>query len=524
MYDYIIRSARIADGTGNPMYHADLGVKDGKIARIGHHLDAEGAKMIDGTGKVLCPGFIDAHSHQDTSLEAGPECKNSVAQGITTFIGGMCGTSAGPISAKEAEERLEKGGNPDSLKSRLHWADYMEYLNRRTYGANAIHLVGHGRLRRAADCFVNRSLTAEERGRMEDCLDECMRAGAHGLSFGLIYPPSSYADTDELVGLAKVVAKHGGTVTVHMRDEGDRLIEAVDEMMQVTRASGVRMIISHHKASQGAMNWNKTAATIAMMEKTIAEGYDVFCDQYPYTASSTSLRACIPGEYHTLGMEKLTEIMGDPAQRETLREAVCKGKSAKERFKYVMIGNSASHPEYSTRMLNEIAEEKGMDPYDLFCDVLHEDRMAVRAIYHTACEDDVKRVMQWHRAMIGTDSSYTAGSKGNHPRCFGTFPRVLGRYVREQGVITLENAIRKMTYLPAMVYNLPTKGLIREGMDADLVLFDPETIIDKATYADPFALNEGLDMVMVGGKIALENNVPNGVLNGRVILHPDDAE
>ena len=524
MYDYVIHGARIADGTGNPMYHAEVDVKNGKIARIGHHLSFDGAQVIDGTGKVLSPGFIDAHSHQDTSLEAGPECKNSVAQGITTFIGGMCGSSAAPISEKERQERLAKGGDPESLAARLHWSDYMKFLDRRTYGANAVHLVGHGRLRQVADCYVNRSLTAEERGRMEACLDECMRAGAHGLSFGLIYPPSSYADTDELVGLAKVVAKHGGVITVHMRNEGNKLIEAVDEMMQVTRASGVRMVISHHKASNGEMNWNKTAATIAMMEKTIADGFDVFCDQYPYTASSTGLKSCIPGKYFVLGMDKLTEMMADPAQRTALKDEVCNGAAPAARFKYVMIGNSQSHPEYNGRMLNEIAEKTGVDPYELFCDILRDDHMDTRGIYHTASEDDLVRVMRWRRAMVGIDSSYTAKSVGNHPRCFGTFPRVLGRYVRELGVITLEDAIRKMCYLPAMVYNLSTKGLIREGMDADLVLFDPETVSDRATYADPFLLNEGLDMVMVGGQIALENNVPNGVLNGRVILHSDDAE
>ena len=524
MYDFVIRGARIADGTGNPTYHAVVGVLDGKIVRIGHHLDTEGAQVIDGTGKVLCPGFIDAHSHQDTYLENNVDCKSSVAQGITTYVGGMCGSSPAPISAKEAEERIAKGGKPERVNARRSWADYVQYLNGRTYGANAVNLVGHGRLRAAADCFVNRSLTAEERGQMESCLDECMRAGAHGLSFGLIYPPSSYADTDELVGLAKVVARHGGVVTVHMRDEGDRLIEATDEMMRVTRATGVRMVISHHKAINGPMNWNKTAATIAMMEKAVEDGYDVFCDVYPYTASSTGLKACIPGEHFTLGMDKLTEMLGTREGREALRDEVCNHPRTFEGFKHVMIGNSPSHPEYNTRILSEIAEEKGVEPYELYCDILHDDHMDTRAIYHAASEDDVKRVLQWYRSMIGSDGTYSAQAKGNHPRCFGTFPRVLGRYVRELGVITLENAIRKMTYLPAMVYNLSTKGLIREGMDADLVLFDPETVRDGATFADPLALNEGFDMVMVGGKIALKNNVPTEVFNGHIILHPDDAE
>jgi len=265
------------------------------------------------------------------------------------------------------------------------------------------------------------------------------------------------------------------------------------------------------------MNWNKTAATISMMEKAIADGFDIFCDQYPYTASSNGMKATIPAELHAFGMEKLTEMMTDPAQREALRPDILKGKTSHDRFQYFMIGNSSSHPEYAGRMLNEIADELGIDPYELHCDLLRDDKMGTTAIYLTASEEDVERVMKWDRTMIGSDGD-SGRSRTGHPRTFGTFTRVLGRYVREKKVISLENAVRKMTYLPAMVYNLSTKGLIREGMDADLVLFDPKTIADLGDYTQPARGNIGLDYVLVGGKVALENNTATGVLAGKVLF------
>ena len=274
------------------------------------------------------------------------------------------------------------------------------------------------------------------------------------------------------------------------------------------------MVISHHKATGGPMNWNKTAATISMMNRAVEEGLDVFCAQYPYTASATGLQTNIPDELHVLGVEKLVEMLTTAEGRADLRPRICGSKDSWTRFQYTMIGNSKSKPEYAGRMLNDIAREEGKDPYDIQCDLLRDDRLGTGAIFHTMSEEDVERVMQWPRAMVGTDGQYAPGTAGGHPRSFATFPRVLGRYVREKKIITLENAIRKMCSLPAMVYNLPTKGLIREGMDADLVLFDPETIGDKADFANPMEKNEGLDYVFVGGQIAVKDGVCTGAKAG----------
>jgi N-acyl-D-aspartate/D-glutamate deacylase len=282
------------------------------------------------------------------------------------------------------------------------------------------------------------------------------------------------------------------------------------------------MVISHHKATGGPMNWNKTAATISMMNRAVEEGLDVFCDQYPYTASATGLQTNIPDALHVLGVEKLVEMLTTAEGREQLRPEICGSKDSWTRFQYTMIGNSKSKPEYAGRMLNDIAREEGKDPYDIQCDLLRDDRLGTGAIFHTMSEEDVERVMQWPRAMVGTDGQYAPGTAGGHPRSFATFPRVLGRYVREKKIITLENAIRKMTSLPAMVYNLPTKGVIREGMDADLVLFDPETVADLGDFTQPTRGNTGFACVLVNGQIALENDCVTDTLAGKPFFREAD--
>ena len=520
MYDILIKNARIADGTGNPMYHADVAVKDGKITRIGYNLRVVAQRIIDGTGKVLAPGFIDAHSHLDTGIEAAHHCRHMLAQGVTTIIGGMCGDSPVPFTEEHFSDCLRSIGgthSEESLHYRTSLTDYRRYLKDLPLGVNFTFLIGHGLLRAAVMGYADRKATPEELADMQRLLRQCMVEGAMGVSFGLIYPPGVYSDTEEMIAMAQVVAEYGGVITAHVRGEGNLLIEATDELLRVTRATGVRMVHSHHKATGGPMNWNKTAATISMMEKAVADGLDVFCDQYPYIASSNGLKSYIPAELHAQGVPKMIELVADPAQRAELKPAVLQGMTTHERMKYIMIGDSASHPDYNGRMLNEIADEVGADPYDLLCDVLRDDKMTTTGIYFIMSEDDVERVMRWDRAMIGSDGGY--GQKPtDHPRTFGTFPRVLGRYVREKKIITLENAIRKMTYLPAMVYNLASKGLIREGMDADLVLFDPETVADLGDYAQPARGNIGFACVMVNGKIALENDQVTGTLAGKLLF------
>ena len=339
-YEILIRDAQILDGTGGPGYFSDAGIAGGKIAAIGRRLQGTAETVIDGRGLVLCPGFIDAHSHQDMALEHNPACRNDIGQGITTFVGGMCGESPAPMARAHLEDCIRVGGQPldeKALQARRSLKDYFAYLAARPLGANAAFLVGHGMLRACVMGYENRRPTPEELGQMQALLAESMDAGALGLSFGLIYPPGSYAETEELIALARTAAEKGGLFTVHMRSESARLVEATAEMLRVAEESGCRCVISHHKATGGVFNWNKTAATLSLMEQAAARGCDVFCDQYPYTASSTGLATNIPDELHALGVDALLELLS-PEKRETLRPVICGEKTSRERFQYTMIG------------------------------------------------------------------------------------------------------------------------------------------------------------------------------------------
>jgi len=317
--------------------------------------------------------------------------------------------------------------------------------------------------------------------------------------------------------MAKVAAAFGGVFTVHMRSENVRLLPALREMLEVTRASGCRTVISHHKSTGGLKCWGQTAETLPLLDAANSEGYDVYCDQYPYTASATGLNTDIPSSLHSLPVSKLLELVTTREGRDWLRPQVLGNQTPEERFVHTMIGSSACHPGLCGKMLPDAARELGLDPYELLMDLLRDDKLGTGGIFHTMCEEDVARVMRWPRAMVGTDGIMRSDAPPGHPRARGTFPRVLARYVRERNVITLENAIRKMTSLPAQVYSLRSKGLIRPGMDADLVLLDPDAVSDNATYAQPSLRNSGIDRVWACGTLAVEDGVATGALAGKIL-------
>ncbi len=526
MYDLLICNARVIDGTGNPSFHADVAVKNGKIVCIAQNIRSEALRTIDGTAQVLAPGFIDAHSHQDLVIDQEKSCWNELEQGATTLITGMCGKSHVPMTEKQPVECSRDCSRIETTNVNRHALLRSWYMHdQRPIGANMGALVGHGALRTYVMGYENRKPTEIELGQMKELAIEAMCLGALGISLGLSLFPGCFADTEELVTLCKVAANRGGLVCIHLRNEGEKLVEATKEALDLVRESGVRCVISHHKAIGGSLNWNKTAATLSMIEKLIADGYDVFCDQYPYAASATGICTNIPQRFLDMGDAKVMEFIADPAWRAAVREEICRGKTSHKRLVYTMIGDSTSHPEYAGRMLNDLADENGVDPYDFMMDLLEQDHLSTAGIFHTMSEEDVERIMRWNRTMIGSDGICIPNEIGNHPRTFATFPRVLGRYVRERKVITLEDAVRKMSYLPAMVFGLGTKGLIREGMDADLVLFDPVCVRDCATYAEPWRKSEGISYVIVDGQIAVENGDYTGILAGKMILkRPECAD
>ena len=501
MFDLLIRNGTVLDGTGAPGFLADVAVTDGKIAGIGQNL-GQAARVLDATGLTVTPGFIDSHSHADGAIFPFPQQIEKVEQGITTSIGGQCGSSPYP---------MVKDGQ--LLKMSAFLREAVEVPQ----GANIAVFAGHKAIRQAVMGMENRPATEEELEKMRDLLRDAMDAGAMGVSFGLIYTPSCYAETDELIALAKVAKEKNGMIAAHIRNESARVIEAVEEFITVARAADIRGVVSHHKSSQPA-NHGKVKTTIAMIKQANREGCDIYCDVYPYTASRTTLAATfIPKEY--VDGKKIPGYLRDPEMRAMFRKWNTDKRGEQDDLSWVLLNVIPPYPEYSGKFLTEAAKLHGKDVYDTLYDIL-EAKANCSACYFTMDEQDVEHVMAWERAMICTDSSVAGDNVFYHPRLRGSFPRVLGRYVRQRQVVSLPEMIRKMTSLPAAVYGLENKGLLKEGFDADICVFDPETIIDKATYLEPHHRAEGLRWVIVNGQVAAENAVSTGITAGKVLLRP----
>ena len=522
MYDIIIQNGRIIDGSGMPSYLADIAISGGKIARIGKGLiGGEGTRIIDAEGLVVTPGFIDSHSHSDRAVLTYSDQIEKIEQGITTAIGGQCGGSPAPMSRDENPNSTEMIGTYGRRAEILRtMGSFLGVAKDVPQGSNIAILVGHGNLRKAVMGMENRAPTAEELEKMKELLREGLEAGALGLSFGLIYPPSCYAETDELIELAKVAGEYHAVVAAHIRNESEALIKSVDEFIRVIRESGTRGVISHHK-SAGREHWGKVNATLRLIDEACAEGVDLFCDVYPYIASSTSLSSrFIPKECCTGGNAGIVRLLSDPVERQKIKERNIRLRGWDQSA--VLITVCTGYRQYEGKFLPEIAELHGKDVHETALDLICHSKNNVSACYFTMCEADVETVLAYPRAMIGTDSSVQGAMNYYHPRLRGTFPRVLGRYVRERGVTTLPEMIRKMTSMPAAVYELTGKGLLREGFDADICVFDPDRIIDRAEFVDCHGRAEGLNYVLLGGEVVVENAVYQGKKNGRVLLRRVD--
>lgn len=523
MDDILIKNARIIDGTGNPYYWGDVTIKEGKIVETGTDL-GPAKETIDADGLVLCPGFINSHSHGDMMAALDPSFFQEVEQGVTTQVQGMCGISAAPFAKAHLESAQDIAAtivDYDFRRTagyRFDYKNYLDHLEQTPAGNNYTIMVGHGTLRAAIMGLADRAPTLAELDQMKVLLRHCLEAGALGLSYGLQYPPGAYAATEELIQLSSVVAEYDGVIAAHIRNEGDQLVEAVDEMLQVAKASHCKLVISHHKTINQP-NWGKSKETLSLIDQANKDGCNVYCDQYPYTASSTGLKSRIPQHLHSLGINKLIQMMTDPIQRPRMRAAILNGVSAEKKFQTTMFGASATHPEYMGRMVLAVARAVKRDPCDLVMDVLCDDHLTTNGIYLCMQDEDVERILRYPRTMIGSDGLYYKGCSGVHPRAFGTFLRVLGVYVREKKVLGLEEAIRKMTSLPAQVYGLTTKGLLKPGMDADLVLLDPETVKDLATFTDSKQRGQGIKYVWVNGKCIVKNTIFQGIRQGKLIRH-----
>ena len=507
MYDLIIKNGNILDGTGSPRFLADIAVKDGKIARIGKDIEG-GAEIIDATGLTVTPGFIDSHSHSDNAVMNYPDMVEKVEQGITTSVGGQCGSSVAPAALSS----YPLTGKKECLAT---MGSFLKAYENVELGSNLCIMVGHCSLRKAVMGIENREPTAEELEKMKELLREGISNGAMGLSLGLIYIPGTYAKTPELIELAKVAGEMNALVVAHIRSEDDEMIEAVQEFITVIRESGARGVISHHKVTK-EHNFGKVNYSLALIDRANEEGLEIWCDVYPYAASSTGLSAAfVPKPMHAAGTASMMAALQDPEQRREITETIKRRHG--ENLDWVMITACPGHPEFKGMRVSEIAKIWGKSHYDTVYDLLVDSNMVGSACYFTMNEADIEKVMAHPRAMICTDSSVMKENPVYHPRLRGSFPRVLGRYVRERKVTTLPEMIRKMTSMPAAVYGLKNKGLLWEGMDADICIFDADKIIDHSDFNDCGLRAEGLNYVIVGGKVAAKDAVYNGTRAGRII-------
>ena len=518
MSELVIRGGEVIDGTGAPCRRADVAIRGGRIVAVGEIGPTGGTPVLDATGRVVSPGFIDIHSHSDESVLINSALESTLHQGVTLVVAGNCGGSSAPaigLAAEELDRELER------VDLRRSWSSFGEYARAVEASGMSINfssLVGHGTLRMCVMGADDRPPTGGELAAMQALLASALADGAVGLASGLIYPPSAYGTTDELAALCTVVQGRRGLYASHIRNEGDELIAAVEENLEIGRRSGVRVQLSHHKASQ-QRNWGKVRESTALIERAQGAGIDVIADQYPYTASSTGLAVTIPKWVHAGGAMKMCERLGDPAVRVRIRDEYTE---TERRWSHIVIARARHEPEWAGKTVADLAAAAGRDPLEWTCDALIAHDGAIDIIHHSMLEDDVRYVMAKPWVCIGSDSRANAPygplSYGKpHPRSYGTFPRVLGHYARELGVLTLEDAVRKMTSLTASRLGLRDRGVVREGAWADLVVFDPARIGDVATYDDPHRYPVGIDQVIVNGVVALDHDETQPVRNGRFL-------
>lgn len=515
MFDIIFENARVLDGTGSPWFRADVAVRDGFIVKVGK-FEGKAKKTIDATGKYLSPGFIDTHSHSDSALVKTPTADSKIMQGVTLEVTGQCGSSAAPKNMGLGNQGKAAETTAESPK----WTDmasYMEVLESQGVSVNVAPLVGHGTVRRQVMGREQRTPTPEELEQMKNLVRDAMEQGAFGISTGLVYVPGRFSETGEIIELAKIVANNRGVYFTHIRNEGTRLLEALAEAIKIGNQAKVPVQISHFKAMREP-NWGKIPEAISMIEKARADGLDITADQYPYIASSTGMSSPLPSSAWAggAGSERLT----DPEERKKILEQL----KARGYWDKIVIANlkNPDDQKFIGKSVHETGRIQGISPEEAALGLLERNRGVVRIVNFAISEDNVKTIMKLPWVMAGSDGSglnIDTATGQPHPRSYGTFVRILGRYVREYKVLRLEEAIRKMTSLPAMRLGLQDRGLLKEGMRADLVLFDAETVVDNATFTAPHQYASGIISVVVNGVIVVEDGVHNGSRPGMVLRH-----
>ena len=503
-YDLLITNARVVDGSGNPWFHADVAIKDGRIARIGRLAPETASRTIDARGQILAPGFIDVHTHVE-SIYNLPAAENFVRMGVTTLVTGNCGSSTTDV------------------------AEFLGRMKEKPLAVNLATLIAHGSVRRRVIGLGDRAPSAEELGQMQSVVEQGMKDGAVGLSTGLIYVPGTYAKTDEIVALARVAARYGGLYATHMRNEGDKVADAIRESIEIGEQAGLPVEISHFKISNKNL-WGQTPVTLGLVREARARGLAVTVDQYAYTASSTSLDSRLPSWLRAGGLEEAKKRLADKPTRERVINDTLEAlkKSGFKDYSFAVVASYERDKSFNGKSIAEITRlVKNKTDVTTQIEQMLEMYEAGGAgmVYHGMSEDDVKRIMQEPFTMIASDSGVRQVDESvPHPRGYGNNARVLGRYVRELKLITLEDAIRKMTSLPAQTFGFRDRGLIREGFAADVVIFDEKTIIDQATFDKPHQFPIGISHVIVNGAPVMLNSQMSETRPGVALRGPGHGQ
>lgn len=527
VYDLLIEHGRIIDGTGSPWFEGSVAINGGKIVAVGRLEHISARKVIDAQGQVVAPGFIDLHSHSDFTLLVDGNAESKIRQGVTTEILGES-NSAGPVQgAGDSDLDLQLA----PLGLHRDWKSLKEYfarLLRQGISVNVASYVGSGQVRLDAMGNINRAATSAEMQQMRQLVDHAMLDGAIGLGSGLIYPPNSFASKEELIELARVVARYGGIYTTHIRSEGAGSPAAIDEAIEIGRTAGLPVHILHLK-SYGAFNWGRMPALVHQIQAARDQGLDITADVYPYVATETGLSMTLPSKYLEGTQDQILQRLKDPTTRNEIRNQLKDGPSegteagAVGGWHNVLVGSiqSSEFKMYEGKRVDEIAGLMKKDPVDAVCDLLIADRGLTPAIYFAMTESDVREALKRPWVAIGSDGQAVNPSMSfvgkPHPRYYGSFPRVLGYYVREEKVLSLPDAIRKMTSLPAQIVGLEDRGLLRPGMAADVTIFDADQVKDRATFSDPAEYPVGINFVIVNGVVVLAHGEHTMAKPGRVL-------
>jgi N-acyl-D-amino-acid deacylase len=530
-YDLVIAGGSVIDGEGTPPVTADVGIRDGKIATIGNLGAAPAGRRIEAKGLAVAPGFIDIHNHSDYTILVEPKAESMIRQGVTTMVLGES-RSAGPVKPGVNDDR--RAATDGATVDWTTLGGYFETLERRHMSTNIASYVGEEQVWTYVKGYGQSPATAEELDAMKQLVAQAMREGAMGLSTALLQPPSSLATTANLIELARIAQQHGGIYSSHIRDEGEGVFKAIDEAIQVGRGAGIRVDIIHMKIAHRKL-WGRVDEAIKMVQASRDAGYDIQANVYPYTAGQNNLSSIVPPWAHDGGREKMVERLRDPAARRRMRTEVLNGLPNWYNH-YLATGDgwggmllvslkSERNKPFQGKRMSELIQARGGDAADVLFDVLIEEDGSVPTVFFHHSEPDMQLVMKQPWTSIGSDGSAVSpdgptGRSHPHPRYYGTFPRVLGRYARELKVITLPEAVKKMTSMNADKIGIKDRGRLREGMWADVTIFDHNQVIDQATFEKPHQYPIGIRYVIVNGVVTLDNDGHTGALAGRVLYGP----